>query len=323
MRTLAGYFFLGQAMRFAKPALSLDDQLALLERRGMTVADRNLAKHVLAHGNYYRLRGYWLVMEEPQPESDGSHRFRDGASFEQALALSQFDEALRSLVLEASAKVEISVRTQFAHHVSMRHGPHAYMDQTRFEDPLKHARCLESLQEEIGRSHEVFIKHYLKKYGDPALPPLWVACEVMSLGSLSKWYENLVARADRKAISDSYDLDEGTLSSFLHHLTTLRNICAHHGRLWNRRFTVTMRVPRNRPLPAVRAFHQGEESERRAFNSLTLLAHMMNVITPGNDWLFRVRGLIEGAKHVDPRAMGFPDDWRSRPLWRDARSSSL
>lgn len=316
MRTPAGYFFLEPAMKFTKPALSLDNQVALLKQRGMAVADEALARHALAHGNYYRLRGYWLVLEEVLP--NGHHGFRPGATLEHALSLSRFDEALRALVLEAAARVEISIRTQFAYHVSMRHGPHAYLDQSLFDDPLKHARCLDNLQEEIGRSHEVFIKHYRDKYDDPPLPPLWVACEVMSLGSLSKWFENLAARADRKPIADAYDLDETTLSSFLHHITTLRNICAHHGRLWNRRFTVTMKVPRNRPLPAVRAFHQGNDAERRIYNGLTLLAHMVQVITPGNDWLVRVRTLVEATPEVESVAMGFPDDWRNRPLWRDA-----
>lgn len=317
MRTPAGYFFVGPAMRFAKPALSLDDQLGLLEGRGLHIGDRAEARHALAHGNYYRLRGYWIVLEEMQP--DGSHRFRDGACLETVLALYAFDEVLRTLVMEAASKAEVSMRTQFAHHVAMTHGAHAYLDQALFHDPLKHAKCLDRLKEQIEHSHEVFIRHYLKKYSDPVLPPLWAACEVMSLGSLSTWFENLKARADRKRIADAYDLDEVTLASFLHHLTTLRNICAHHGRLWNRRFTVTTKVPRNRPLPAVRAFHQDGEAERRIFNSLTLLAHLMNVIAPGNDWLVRVRRLLEATPVVDPAAMGFPADWSSRPLWRDAK----
>lgn len=316
MRTPAGYFFLGPAMKFGKPALSLDDQLALLEARGMAVPDREAARHALAHGNYYRLRGYWLILEVKQ--DDGSHRFRDGSDLTTVLAISQFDESLRSLVTEAAAKVEVSVRTQFAYHISNIHGPHSYLDQALFHDPLKHARCLESLHEEIMRSHEVFIGHYLGKYTDPPLPPLWAACEVMSLGSLSKWYENLDARSDRKQIADAYDMDERTLSSFLHHLTTLRNICAHHCRLWNRRFTVTMQVPRNRPIVGVRAFQQGNENERRVYNSLTMLGHMMNVILPGNDWLQRVRRLVESSAHIDVAAMGFPNDWRTRQLWRDA-----
>ena len=317
MRTPAGYFFVGPAMKYAKPALTLDDQIALLEQRGLQVDDRAAAAHALAHGNYYRLRGYWVVLEELQP--DGSHCFRAGTRFETVLALSAFDDALRALVMEAVGKAEVSLRTQFAYHIALTHGPHAYLDQALFHDPVKHAKCLSSLKEEIDRSHEVFIKHYLGKYTDPPLPPLWVVCEVMSLGSLSKWYENLSARADRKRIADAYDLDETTLTSFMHHLTTLRNLCAHHCRLWNRRFTVTMKIPRNRPVQAVRAFHQGPDAERRIFNSLTLLAHLMNVVAPGNDWLIRVRGLLESTPLVDTAAMGFPADWQSRPLWRDAK----
>jgi abortive infection bacteriophage resistance protein len=316
MRTQAGYFFLGARMKFAKLPLTIAEQIALLEQRGLRIDDHAAAETALAHCNYYRLRGYWIVLEETT--TDGSHRFRAGATLETVLALYTFDESLRSLVMEAVARAEVSIRTQFAYQLAITHGAHAYLDQKLFHDPVKHADCISSLHEEVNRSHEVFIKHYHGKYTDPELPALWAACEVMSLGLLSKWYENLAARADRKRIADTYDLDETTLSSFLHHLTTLRNLCAHHCRLWNRRFTVTMKIPRNRPIRAVRAFHQGPEGERRIFNSLTLLAHLMDVIEPANDWLARVRRLLMETPAVEPAAMGFPTDWATRPLWRDA-----
>ena len=313
-----GLLFCGvRWMKFTKPALSLDAQIDLLVARGLEVNDRESAKHALAHGNYYRLRGYWIVLEDEQP--DGSHKFRPGSTLEQALGISEFDEALRNLVIWAASKIEVSLRTQFALHIANAHGAHAYLDAALFTEPTKHAKCLLAVQEEVDRSHEIFIQHYRRTYSEPRLPPLWAACEVMSLGSLSKWYENLAARADRKAIADTYDLDEAYLASFLHHLTTVRNACAHQARLWNRRFTVTMKVPRNRPVAAVRAFFQGQESEeRRLYNSLTMMAHLMGVIAPGNDWLRKVRHLVETSTAVHSSAMGFPDDWKSRPLWRDA-----
>lgn len=319
MRTQAGYFFGAGEMKFTKPPLSIDDQIALLEGRGMVIGDVNVARHALAHYNYYRLRGYWIVLEEAV--GDGTHRFRSGATLQTALALYAFDEALRGLLMEAIARVEVSIRTQFAHQISGAHGAHAYLNQSLFHDAVKHASCLTSLREEVQRSHEVFIKHYLNKYSDPELPPLWSACEVMSLGSLSKWYENLVNRSDRKLVSDVYDLDETTLSSFLHHLTTLRNLCAHHGRVWNRRFTVTMRIPRNRPVHAVRAFYEDRAdpgAARRIYNSLTMLGHLMRVVAPESDWLIRLRTLLETTSEVDPTALGFPVDWRNRQLWRNA-----
>lgn len=73
-------------MKFAKPALSIADQIALVERRGMVIPDRARAEHYLKHISYYRLRAYWLPFEQPAPVN-GDHMFRAGTSFEDALAL--------------------------------------------------------------------------------------------------------------------------------------------------------------------------------------------------------------------------------------------
>lgn len=304
-------------MKFHKPAPSLESQLDQLRNRGLRIVDIDAALHALAHFNYYRLRGYWIALEAQT--GDGSHRFREGASIEHVLRLYNFDEQLRALVSEAVAAIEVSVRTRFAYHLACRHGPHAFLDQSLFDDPVKHADCLSKLHDEVGRSNEVFVKHYLQSYSEPPLPPVWAICEVMSLGSLSKWYGNLVHRADRKCIADAYDMDETVLVSFLHHLTTVRNHCAHHGRLWNRRFTVTMRVPRHRPVRALRAFQQSEPQTRRVHNALVMMGHFMEIIHPERRWLGKVRLLIEESGAVDPQDMGFPEDWKKRPMWREAK----
>lgn len=183
-------------MRFEKPALTVEQQVELLERRGLAIPDRDRAAHYLTHINYYRLRAYWLSFEEEA--GDGGHRFRAGASFEDALALYLFDRKLRLLVLDAIERVEVAVRTRWAYVLALRYGSHAYLREEIFQEAWKHARCLEGLTEEIGRSHETFIDHYRSTYAEPALPPIWAACEVMSFGQLSKWMENLKLRADQK-----------------------------------------------------------------------------------------------------------------------------
>lgn len=68
-------------MKFAKPAISIDDQLALLRRRGMVIADEAAARHYLQHISYYRLRAYWLPFEGPAPAAD-DHAFKPNTTFE-------------------------------------------------------------------------------------------------------------------------------------------------------------------------------------------------------------------------------------------------
>ena len=121
MRTPAGFFFVGCGMRYAKRPLSIDDQIALLKSRGMLVDDEAQARDALAHINYYRLRAYWLPFEGP-PGADGEHAFVPGTRFATVMTYYAFDQRLKLLLLDAIERFEISLRTRWAHELSMRHG---------------------------------------------------------------------------------------------------------------------------------------------------------------------------------------------------------
>lgn len=229
-------------MKFTKPAVSIADQIALLEERGMAVPDHAKAAHYLRHVSYYRLRAYWLPFEQAAPVA-GNHAFSPGTSFDDVLTLYVFDRHLRLLVMDAVERVEVSLRGNWAHHLAMKYGPHGYLDPALYDRADHYAEAFANLIKEIRRSKDTFIVHYRSKYHDPEHPPVWMTSEVISLGQLSKWLGNLKLRADRQAIAKPFGLDEKVLVSLAHHLTYVRNICAHHGRLWNKQFTVTMTVP--------------------------------------------------------------------------------
>jgi abortive infection bacteriophage resistance protein len=134
----------------------------------------------------------------------------------------------------------------------------------------------------------------------------------MSLGLLSKWTKALKDRADRQAIASTYGIDEKILCSFLHHLSNVRNICAHHGRLWNRRFTFTMKIPRS-PKELHALFNLA--AERQVYNTLTLLGHMLTVVSPGSTWRHQLRQFLAEHPQAEPSYMGFPAGWDQRPEW--------
>ncbi len=297
-------------MKYAKPPLSIDQQIDLLISRGMNVPDRERAARYLEHINYYRLRAYWLTLEEP--DDSGTHRFIPGTEFSNALGFYVFDRKFRLLVLEAIERVEVSFRTRFAYTLGNKYGSHAYLNSTLFKRANRHDECLKSLREEFGRSRETFIEHYKKKYHEPDLPPIWAACEIMSFGQLSKWFDNLKARQDRRDIAAIYQIDESVLGSFMHHLAHVRNLVAHHNRLWNRRLTFTMMIPRR---PQKIANHFNPTTERNIYNTLVMLGYMLRLISPTTTWLERIRQLIEASPFVDPARMGFPTGWRGMALW--------
>lgn len=299
-------------MKFEKPAVSVPDQIELLKRRGMIVGDDAQARHYLNFISYYRLRAYWLPFEVPAA-NNGDHAFRDGTTFEDVLTLYIFDRELRLLVLDAIERVEVALRAQWAHHMAMTYGPHGYLEQGHYSVIRHHAKDVTALEKEFNRSEDTFAIHYRDKYTSPKLPPVWMAAEVMSFGLLSKFYGNLRTRADRKAIADPFALDEAVVTSFAHHISTVRNICAHHGRLWNKRFTVTMTTPR---FPAKLPVAMRDADPRYLHNTLVTLDYLLALIAPGNEWKQRLVALIDSCPLADPASMGFPADWRVRSVWK-------
>jgi abortive infection bacteriophage resistance protein len=292
---------------FIKPATTYSQQIAILQQRGMTVSDPSSAEFYLQHLNYYRLGAYWLPFEADH----ATHQFKSGTCFEDVLNLYIFDRELRLLVLDAIERVEVSVRSQWAYQLAHRHGTHAHLDATLASKASHWQLNFSKLSEEVRRSDEIFINHLLHTYAEP-LPPVWAVCEVMSLGLLSRWYNTLKPMSTRRAIASVYGVDEGVLQSWLHHLSLVRNVCAHHSRLWNRDFAITPKEPRTKPSHLHGEFNP---HSRKLYNTMIILLHFMDIIAPQHHWRSRLKGLIN--LHAVPvTAMGFPQDWKQRTIWQ-------
>lgn len=292
---------------FQKVATSYEQQVALLQQRGMIIDDVKRARFYLQHINYYRLGAYWLPFEADH----AAHRFKPDTRFAEVLDLYTFDRELRLLLLDAIERLEVSIRSQWAHQIAHRHGPHGHLDPALALRPDHWRRNLSSLTEAVERSHEVFIRHFREQYVE-SLPPVWAVCEVMSLGQLSRWYANLKPMPTRRAIADVYGLDQGVLESWLHHLTHVRNFCAHHSRMWNREFTITPVLPQRKPASLEGQFVRGS---RKVYNSLVILLYVMDLIAPHHHWRSRARMLL--SKYgIDLTQMGFPLGWKCLRIWR-------
>jgi abortive infection bacteriophage resistance protein len=291
---------------FTKPATTHADQVALLQKRGMIVPNIPYAIFHLKHLNYYRLGAYWLPFELDH----ATHTFRSGTTFDEVLSLYIFDRELRLLVLDAIERIEVSMRSQWAYEVAHSYGPHAHLDQTLAIDPGLWTKDMALLTTEVQRSKETFILHLQATYSE-ALPPIWAICEVMSLGLLSRWYSNLGDNSVRSKIAAHYGLDVKVLRSWLHHLSLLRNTCAHHGRLWNRETAV---IPMFRHKPAA-LLPQVQIGSKKIYNSLVIMLYLMDIVSPGHSWRIDLIALLQ-KNGGNLSAMGFLVDWDKRPIWR-------
>lgn len=298
-------------MKFDKPALGVEQQIEKLASRGMTFGNPERAAHYLAELNYYRLSGYWLRHEADH----ASHQFEPGTTFEAVLDDYLFDRGLKLLILDAVERLEVSIRTRWAYVVGLRHGAHAHLDSALFKPRSQnwsHPTAVARLVAGVEDSRERFIRHLRTTY-DELLPPIWASVEVMSLGQISRWFANLRHAADRNAIAEPYGIDEVLLVSFLHHISVVRNICAHHARYWDRELPFKAQLPRKHPDALVFSLdHAGQSS---AYNTLTLLGWLIGRISPGQTWIQRVSNHV--TQHAPAMAvMGFPADFSQRPIWQ-------
>jgi abortive infection bacteriophage resistance protein len=308
---IGGLLFPGMSCN--KPPKTYEEQLALLKNRGLIIDDEPRAIHCLKHHNYYRLSAFRFpltVMGDPD-------QFLPGTKFSELWNLYHFDRVLRQLVAEGVKRVEISVRAHWAYVLAHAHGPQAYEHAPVFRNPQRHTDALAKLDAELGRSHEDFVSHYKKKY-NMVRPPIWAACEVMSFGLLSRFYENIKRNSNRKQISNTYGLSPEVLESLLQHCAYIRNLCAHHSRLWNRRFTITVQLPKFSPPSLISNFNLIEG--RRIYNTLVLLVFVVEIIEPKNQWAKR---LFDHINTLNPNLhshMGFPPDWKDRPIWKNLKA---
>ena len=297
------------AVTFTKPPKTWQEQVAILESRGMVIKNQSEASFYLRHLNYYRLSAYWLPFENDH----STHSFQKGTSFEDVLNLYIFDRQLRLLVLDAIERVEVSVRSAWAYHLAHAYGSHAHLNPLLAYNRKWWQSNIDTLTEEVKRSDEIFIQHLRSTYSE-SLPPVWAVCEIMSLGLLSRWYDNLRPMPVRRNIANTYQLDEATLGSWLHHLSLMRNNCAHHSRVWNREFTITPQSPKNKPIGFL-ARSQWVHGSRKLYNSLVILLHFMDIVAPRHHWRNSLKSLID--QHgIEVHAMGFPGNWKSLSIWQ-------
>ncbi|MCR5890306.1 Abi family protein [Hymenobacter sp. J193] len=300
-------------MDYNKQAVSIIDQIALLRQRGLAIDDEVAAIRHLSNISYYRLAGYLLPFQ-----SDKSlHIYKIGSRFETALELYRFDQKLRVLVFDIIERIEVSIRTQLIYTMSMNHTPWWFEDVTLFTSSDDHAEALASIDAELSRSHEEFILDHKARYGtDVRRPPAWKTLEIVTLGTLSRLYGNIRKELSGRDEIAAYFMvpPQKYLSGWLQSITQVRNVCAHHARLWNR--TIAAAPKRiKRPRPELYYAPIPQLVQNKLYAALCCMNHLLFTISPEFGLGLRLQGLFAIHPNVDPSAMGFPVNWQQEPIW--------
>jgi abortive infection bacteriophage resistance protein len=328
------------AQAYTKPHLSYQQQLDLMKQRGLACDDDDRALSVLRAVGYYRLSAYVYpfreLLSEPDPSgSPYSHRTDTlccGTHWAYVEALWEFDRRLRIALLALLETIEVGVRAQIAHVLGAR-DPFGH----RHRHSLDKRQCSREIKAR-GRTwdafdywmqlydglvhdarHEDYVAHIIHKHGDADQLPIWIAIETLNWGATARLF-GLMLRSDQNTVSRALGVRDGkTMASWLRNLNYVRNVCAHHSRLWNR--TPTIKLAK---------FVEGQVEERvrhaatldrdKIYPSLAIGAYLADRIDRESDWPTRMCTTLRKFPSIPGitmvQDMGFPQGWHELSLWK-------
>lgn len=296
----------------AKDPKTIEEQIDLLESREMLFRDIAKAPHFLANISYYRLKGYWWEMQEDFED----HIFQEDVYFEDVIDLYNFDRHFRLIVFNAIERIEIALRTKLIYHMSLSYGAEWYLDETHFHSKYHFDEFIEKIEKDIEQSSEEFIVKHYDNHPDEE-PESWKALEVITLNTLSKLYNNIKPQLPEKSkIANEFGLNSNKdLSSWLRTITFIRNLIAHHSRLWNRVMVNKYSWPNNSRFPLL-SYFPDEERRKKIFPILSAIIYMNDIISPGNNLKQELFGLVNQFPNTPLYKMGFPPKWKEEPIFK-------
>lgn len=290
-------------------ALTYAEQITRLKKRGLLFENEAKALHLLELISYYRLSNYW----NPLIADKETKIFYPGSTFETAFDIYKFDKELRLLIVRELEKIEVAVRAKMIYILSHNRGPFWFTDSTNFSNQDVFSETTFKISNEFNRSDDSFVKEFKKKYSDP-LPPSWIMMETSSFGVLSNLYSNLVPGKDKREIAHYFGVKDEVFASWLHSIVYIRNICAHHSRLWNRYLRIKAIVPKSMDNQWL---VNNSIENKRVYFVLSMIIYLMNTINPKHSIQAKLKTLLGNFPTIKTEAMGFPVDWETESLWKE------
>lgn len=292
----------------------------------MTITDAAKAEEYLARIGYYRLSAYWYGFRVIEAEGQVGDAFKPGTEFQSVVALYVFDKRLRLLMLDALERIEIALRTDVALQLGAKN-PFTHRDPANFDSHFtqvsngfsksRHQNWLDRLDRMETKSKEEFAKHFRTKYAGSNFP-IWITVEMLEFGSLSILLSGL-PYADRRAIAGRYGVTDAQMfTSWIRTLTGVRNVCAHHARLWNKPLIDQPRLPAPTTLPVLDHLRADRYAQTRLYAAAAIAAYLLGTINPSSTWRDRFKALMADFPtnpHVTLRGAGLPLGWEQLPLW--------
>ncbi|WP_289060487.1 Abi family protein [uncultured Zobellia sp.] len=311
---------------YTKLPKTFEEQVQLLKKRGLVIPNEKKAERILTYISYNRLSNYWYPMlKQPKEEEI----FKEGSSFETIFKLYQFDSELRAITFQAIEQIEIAVRTQIIYHFSHHYNSGFWYEQSKaFSKFPSFVQFLNKITKNVQDTKQEYILKYHRKY-EQFLPPSWKSFELLTFTNLLSILKNIKDNKELIPIAKSLGIHHSLLISWLDSFIYIRNITAHHGRLWNIILTIKpewMKSPKgdwvnvweNNYNPAGHSLERVDEKDKilKFYAVLCSILYCLQFINPYNKYKDRFMQLIEKYPEVDLYHMGFPENWKEQPLWK-------
>ena len=281
-----------------KKPLSLDRQIELLKSRNLIIDDDRRAKEILARLNYYRIiSAYSLGLYSESTMNDKNPSYKPGVSLEQIYDIYQFDTKLRHIVFELVEYFELKFRTAISYYIANNFCATAYLRPELYCNEQHYQEFINDLdREKNAQQRSLIVQHHNVNY-DGYLP-IWAMTEIVSFGTLSKLYKNLLPRYQRD-IASIFRTYPHLLSSWLNSFVLVRNICAHYGRLYNRNLLARPKIPKNAP----------QLNNYKVFSVIYLLYRYVDDPLLKLSLYYRLKNAIVQHSFVEAEKIGLPKEW--------------
>lgn len=216
-------------------AKTVDEQISLLQSRGMIIDNIEKAKEVLLDVGYYRLGFYWFPFEKSFPQKHHRvHKFKEKTDFDDAVKLYYFDFNLRNILLKPLSRIEIAFRTKVIYYVSnyYRESPTWFVDPTivsKFQ-----ANTFErKVYKQILETTPVIALHH-KHHINDKFAPAWKTLEFMTFGEVLHLFNSIKDENIKLQVANGFGVKKlVTFVNYLNLVKDLRNTCAHGNVLYD------------------------------------------------------------------------------------------
>lgn len=234
-----------------KDPTSFQKQVEKLREKNIIIDNCDECLEFLRRVNYYRLSAYYLPFRGP----DG--KCFENITFRKIQMIYEFDQHLRSLIIDIIEDIEVYIRTQLAYYHSHTYGALGYMSPQSYNQRHDHISFAKHVNDCINENRNTLVvKHHMENYDGKF--PLWVIVEFFSIGMLSHFYRSFKTYDKKKIVYTLYnDISYQHLESWLRCITDLRNKCAHYSRMYYWIFPAIPKMPENiKYIPTRRLFSQ-------------------------------------------------------------------